>query len=138
MRGSADMIHKNGEIAHEWREPPPKSAAGRGSLPAGQISGPAGQSGAAGAGVEHLAVEVHVELDCGEPAGRPVDDPAERSEAPFGRARLPRVAHVAVRAVLGLADPLARGLCGGAVGAEVIPAARCLTGKPGAGDPVVA
>src|SRR5215831_11365680 len=96
------------------------------------------QSGAAGAGEEHLAVQVHVELDRGEPAGRRVDDPAERGEALFGRAGLFWVAHVAVRAVLGLADPLARGLRLGAVGAEVIPAARCPAGKPGAGDLVLA
>src|SRR6266568_4859779 len=89
------------------------------------------RSGAARAGEEHLAVQVHVELDRGEPAWRRVDDPAERGETPFGRARPPRVADVVVRAVLSLADPLAARLRGGGVGAEGIPAARGPAGQPG-------
>src|SRR6266700_7720310 len=95
------------------------------------------RSGAARAREEHRAVQVHVELDRGEPAWRRVDDPAEGGETPFGRARLPRVADVVVRAVLGLADPHAGRLRGRAVGAEVIPAARGPAGQPGAGDPVL-
>src|SRR6516225_1282112 len=47
---------------------------------------PAGRSGPAGTGVEQLAVQVHVELDRGEPARRRVDDRAERGETPLGRA----------------------------------------------------
>src|SRR6266700_7153596 len=96
------------------------------------------RSGAARAREEHRAVQVHVELDRGEPAWRRVDDPAERGETPFGRARPPRVADVVVRAVLSLADPLAARLRGGGVGAEGIPAARGPAGQPGAGDPVLA
>src|SRR5262249_34581354 len=63
-----------------------------------------------GAGVEDLAVEVDVELDRGETAGRRVHAGAEGGEPPFVRAGLPRVTHEVVGAVLGLADPLARRL----------------------------
>src|SRR5262249_43839824 len=96
------------------------------------------RSGAARAGVEDLAVQVHVELDRAEPAGRPPDKPAERPKTPFARARLPRVADVVVRAVLGLTDPLAGRLCPGDVRGEVVPAARGPPGQAGASDPVLA
>src|SRR5262249_31725408 len=95
-------------------------------------------SRAAGAGVEDLAVQVHVELDRAEPAGRPPDEPAERGKTPFPRARLPRVADVVVRAVFGLTDPLAGRLRPGGVCGEVVPAARGPPGQPGARDPVLA
>src|SRR5215831_17380578 len=95
-------------------------------------------SGAAGAGVEDLTVQVHVELDGAEPAGRSPDKPAERGKTPFPRARLPRVADVVVRAVLGLTDPLAVRLRPGGVRGESVPAARGPPGQPGAGDPVLA
>src|SRR5215469_1775083 len=71
---------------------------------------------------EDLAVEVHVELDRGEPAGRCVHAGAEGGEQPLVRAALPRVAHVVVRAVLGLADPFARRLVGRPGGGEHVPA----------------
>src|SRR5215472_5931440 len=96
------------------------------------------RSGAAWAGVEDLAVQVHVELDRAESAGRSPDEPAERGKTPFARALLPRVAHVVVRAVLGLTDPLPVRLRPGGVGGEVVPAARGPPGQPGAGDPVLA
>src|SRR5215813_13619354 len=91
------------------------------------------RSCAAGAGVEDLAVQVHVELDRAEPAGPPPDEPAERGKTPFARARLPRVADVVVRAVLGLTDPLAGRLHPGGIRGEAVPAARGPPGQPGAG-----
>src|SRR5262249_15061808 len=96
------------------------------------------RSGAAGAGVEALAVQVHVKLDRADPAGRPPDEPAKRGKTPFARALLPRVADVMVRAVFGLPDPLTRGLRRGRVGAEGVPAARGPPAQPGARDPVQA
>src|SRR5215469_13267181 len=99
--------------------------------------GPA-KLGAAGAGIEGLAVQVDVELDGGEAVGRGVDDAAERGKTPLARARLPRVADVVVRTVLGLADPLAGRLARRLVGGEVIPPARRAAGQCGAGDPVQA
>src|SRR5215510_6532246 len=95
-------------------------------------------SGAAGTGVEDLAVQVDVELDRAEPAGRPPDEPAERGKTPLPRALLPRVADVVVRAVLGLPDPLAGRLRPGGVRGESVPAARRPPGQRGARDPVLA
>src|SRR5690349_2639686 len=95
-------------------------------------------SGAAGAGVEDLAVQVYVELDRAEPAGCPPGKPAERGKTPFPLTLLPRVADVVVSAVLGLTDPLAVRLRPGGVCGEVVPATRGPPGQPGAGDPVLA
>src|SRR6516162_7802153 len=81
-------------------------------------------SGAARAGIEDLAVQVHVELDRAEPDGGSPDEPAERGKPSWARARLPRVADVVVRAVLGLTDPLAVRLRPRGVRGEVVPAAR--------------
>src|SRR5216683_128206 len=59
------------------------------------------------AGVEHGAVEVHVELDRAEPVRGRIDPPAEGSELPLGRTAPARAADESVLLVFGLADPLA-------------------------------
>src|SRR5215471_4511503 len=87
--------------------------------------------------VEDLAVEVDVELDRGEAPGRGVDPRAEGGELPVARARPPRIAHVVVGAVLGLADPFAGRLVRRAGGGERVPAARRRPVHPGADDAVL-
>src|ERR1700691_3514989 len=94
-------------------------------------------SGSLRARVEHLAVQVHVELDRGESVGRRVDLAAEGGELAFVPALLAGAADELVLLVLRLPDPLARRLPRSLVGGEHVPSARRAASKFRAGDPVL-
>src|SRR4029077_5924390 len=97
-----------------WTRPPVYLTAGRDS-----------SSGSARTGIEHPAVQVHVELDRREAERRVVQGLAERRVRALAAALRPGLAGVAdvvIGPVLGVAHPLAVGLGRGLVRGEVVPA----------------
>src|SRR5262249_21254656 len=108
-------------------------------LPPSPRTQPAGKqpgSDAPRTGIEHVPVEIDVELHRTETVRRPVTRTAEAGVAGLPVARGARVPAEAVAAEPALPDPLAGGLGGRAVRGEGVPAARLGRLQAGAGDPV--